>query len=98
MNITSVRDMQHDPKYWLGMKEFIFIYNGEWNDPQIFYKNRYFNLPSIEDYMIDAYLESTNKQEFTLEEVNSFIVKNKEVVAGYLDDWIGKLENDLQRN
>lgn len=95
MNITTVWDMQHDPKYWLGMKEFIFIYNGEWDDPQIFYKNRYFNLPSIEEYMIDEYLESTNRSTCTLEEVTGFIAGNKEMVMGYLDDWIGELENDV---
>jgi len=41
--------------YFYDMKEIEFVWNGEWNDPTIIYKNKEMNYYELEDTMYSLY-------------------------------------------
>lgn len=52
----------HEP-YWYGIPSVQFIYHGEWADPEIYYKGRYYNAESVEEELYAIWREQIEYDE-----------------------------------
>ena len=65
---------------WLGTKKIEFVWHGEWADPELGYKGRYIEYPSIEDFccseMKDEGLDFNNDEVFA-----KWVRKNEKLIC-----------------
>lgn len=52
-------------KTYRGVPETVFIWHGEWADPEIWYKNHEINANYVEEYMWNTYEEECDEEEKT---------------------------------
>ncbi len=52
----------HKP-YWYGIPSVQFIYHGEWADPEIYYRGRYYNAESVEEELYAIWREQIEYDE-----------------------------------
>lgn len=50
--------------WWYGIKSVQFIYHGEWADPELYYRGRFYNATVAEDYLYDMYKSDEPGVEF----------------------------------
>lgn len=76
---------------WRGCKDIDMIWNGEWSDPDLVYKEYVFNYSDIEDALWDAFLEETgydDSQSGDPKVEAEFDAYVRENAPDYLDDYI----------
>lgn len=73
-------------KYYYGIKEIEFIWNGEWSDPTLIYRGQEISWLGIEDALYSDFLESGGK-DGDYEAFEKYVSLNKEYaleIADYL--------------
>lgn len=79
------------PKFF-GILEIDFIYHGDWCNPEVRYKDELFNYYDLEETLYDLYLGENTEKSF-----EEWVVENKEIAFGVLDD-ISNNSKELECN
>jgi len=67
------------PKFY-GIQEIDFIYHGEWDDPEVKYKEQFFNYYELEESLYEIFNEENNDKEF-----GKWVFENKSKAFEILD-------------
>ena len=73
-------------KYYYGIKEIEFVWNGEWSDPTLIYKGQEISWLGMEDALYNSFLEEVGK-DGDYEALAEYISLNEEYaleIANYL--------------
>ena len=73
-------------KYYYGIKEIEFVWNGEWSDPTLIYKGQEISWLGMEDALYNGFLEDGG-EDGDYEALAKYISLNKEYaleIADYL--------------
>lgn len=74
-----------------GIEDIEFVWNGEWADPDLFYKGYRFNYWDVENTLWGDYVEQDcegNADKGDDYGFDLWLKRNKDCVYGYLNDWI----------
>jgi len=83
-------------KSYLCLQDVKFLYHGDWADPELVYKNKYFNYYSIEQCLLDDYKEEHPK-DIDCKNFDKWAIKNNYKVYDYLINAIewGNFQDEL---
>lgn len=76
--------------YFLGIKGIEFVWHGEWADPEVIYKNRSFDVWSVQEELEDAYDAYVRDRLIRPYKGGweEWAKKNPRSVKALLDDWV----------
>jgi hypothetical protein len=85
--LTEIFDIENKRKpNYCGIEGIKFIYRGEWADPELYYKDRYFNVYEVEDVFYTEYEEDCEQGYFS-GTYAEYAYSRKEEIYDLLD-WI----------